>query len=190
MKFKIIKKEVHNVEAKKKQKRLTQRDLKEEKLKILLQQKQTPTIKEEINDLERSIQRSKLGKRSKSKGGNYERVIAEKFKTFFGVELRRTPQSGGFAKDNKKAEAFRGDIIPVEKDVDLLLHIECKSCKKWTLPQWIDQAQGDCPKDKVPTVIFHKYNSNKDFVTLSIEDFFRLVSKDKIISIRKRGKSE
>ena len=37
---------------------------------------------------------SKRGKRAKRKGGQYERTIAKKFKEAYGIELKRTPQSG------------------------------------------------------------------------------------------------
>lgn len=121
------------------------------------------------------------GKLSKNKGSNYERTIAKKFKDFYNVELTRTPQSGGFAKKSKKADDFRGDIVSVNKDVDLLIHIECKNHKNWALPSWIKQATDDCPNNKIPVVIFHQHNTSNDYITLKLEDFFNLANKEKII---------
>ena len=66
----------------------------------------------------------------------------------------------------------------------LLIHIECKNQKTWQLKKWIDQAVEDCPKGRVPIVIFHQHNSSEDYVTLSLDDFFKLVEKDKIVGKR------
>lgn len=125
------------------------------------------------------------GKNAKRKGGQYERTIAQRFKERFGLDLKRTPQSGGFAKKSTKADDFRGDITLVDADKEFLLHCECKNCKTWSLPAWLSQAQGDCPRGRVPLVIFHKYNTGEDYVCLSLEDFFRLVDESKITAERK-----
>ena len=127
---------------------------------------------------EANIQR---GKSAKRKGSNYERTIAKKFQKAYGVELKRTPQSGGFAKKSEKADDFRGDITIVDPKQMLLVHIECKDQKTWSLPKWISQSTEDCPDDKVPLVIFHQHNTSKDYVCLSLEDFFNLVEKDKVV---------
>lgn len=122
----------------------------------------------------------KRGRRSRNKGASFERLIAKKFKEFFGVDLVRTPQSGGFAKKSVKADEFRGDIVSADKDKELLLHIECKNAQTWSLPAWLRQAEGDCPKDKIPCVIMHKPNSSQDYVTLKLEDFMSLVQRDRV----------
>lgn len=124
----------------------------------------------------------RLGRRSKTKGGNYERDVAKKFKAFYGVDLVRTPQSGGFAKKNAKAGDFRGDIVPATDGVNLLIHIECKNTKTWTLPAWLKQAESDCPKGKAPIVVFHQHNSSKDYVCISLEDFMKLAPKENIVT--------
>lgn len=124
----------------------------------------------------------KRGRRSRNKGSNYERSIAKRFAEVYGVELVRTPQSGGFVKNSLKAEDFRGDVVPADSTIKLALHIECKNTQKWTLPQWIKQAESDCPEGRVPVVVFHQYNSSKDYVCLSLSDFMSLVPKKNIIS--------
>lgn len=126
----------------------------------------------------------KQGKKAKRKGGNYERDIAKKFQTKYGVELKRTPQSGGFAKKCDKADDYRGDITIVDTKQMLLLHIECKNQKTWSLKQWLEQAEEDCPEGRTPIVIFHQHNSSKDYVCLSLEDFFNLVDKPKVVGKR------
>lgn len=160
-------------------KKLTQRQLLEQKIQFL---KEHDPTNSEIKELEKKLIMSKRGRSSKNKGASYERTIAKKFaKAYVGLELTRTPQSGGFAKKSSKADDFRGDIVSVDKDIDLKLHIECKNHKSWSLPQWINQAKDDCPEGKIPTVIFHKNGTSEDFVCLSLEDFFKLVDRDKII---------
>lgn len=124
------------------------------------------------------------GKRAKRKGGQYERVIAGKFKKAYKVDLKRTPQSGGFAKKSDKADDYRGDITIVDTKQMLKVHIECKNCKSWSLPSWIKQAESDCPDNRTPIVVFHQHNTSKDYVCLSLEDFFSLVERDKIVGKR------
>ena len=127
---------------------------------------------------------AKQGKNAKRKGGQFERDIAKKFQSRYGVELKRTPQSGGFAKKSDKADDYRGDITIVDTKQMLLLHIECKNQKQWSLPKWIAQAEEDCPNGRKPIVVFHQHNSSKDYVCLSLEDFFDIVEKDKVVGKR------
>lgn len=122
----------------------------------------------------------KRGKKSRNKGANFERAIAKKFKEFFGIDLVRTPQSGGFAKKSVKADEFRGDIVSADADHELMLHVECKNAQSWSLPKWLQQAESDCPEDKKPCVVMHKPNSSQDYIVLKLEDFFKLTSKDKV----------
>lgn len=126
----------------------------------------------------------KRGKNSKRKGGSYERKIATLFQKRYGVELKRTPQSGGFAKKSEIADDYRGDITIVDMKNYLALHIECKCQKTWSLPQWIKQAESDCPKGRIPIICFHQHNTSKDYVCLSLDDFLSIVEKDKVIKKR------
>lgn len=124
---------------------------------------------------------SKRGKRSKNKGSSFERTVAKKFKEAYGEELVRTPQSGGFAKKSTKADEFRGDITILDEDKELRLHIECKNAKTWSLPKWFEQAESDCPEGKSPVVVFHKHNTSKNYIALSLDDFLKLVPKENIV---------
>ena len=126
-------------------------------------------------------QHKRIGKRSKAKGSSFERTIAKKFKDYYGEELTRTPQSGGFAKKSSKADEFRGDIVLLDEDKELKLHVECKNAKTWSLPAWFNQSESDCPKGKIPCVVFHKHGTSKDYVALSLDDFLTLVPKDRVI---------
>lgn len=133
---------------------------------------------------EKSEQNVRQGKRAKRKGSNFERTIASIFGKRYGVELKRTPQSGGFAKKSEKADDYRGDITIVDTKKMLKLHIECKNTKTWTLPAWIKQAEEDCPADRVPIVVFHQHNTSRNYVCLSLDNFLDLVEKDKVVGKR------
>lgn len=134
---------------------------------------------------------SKRGKRSKNKGATYERKIANTFKTMLGIELTRTPQSGGFAKKTNKAEEFKGDLTCLEKDKEFLLHVETKNQKSVAIRKWIKQADNDCPKGKIPIVVYYlgqqikdghvKEEALGDFVTLRLEDFLALCDFNEIV---------
>lgn len=134
----------------------------------------------EANAVEKEKQ-VRRGKNNKAKGANFERDVAKLFSSKYGVSLVRTPLSGGFAKCNEKADSFRGDIVPADDTIDLALHIECKNSKTWSLPKWFEQAESDCPKGKVPCVIFHKHGTSKDYISLSLDDFFKLVPCENIV---------
>ena len=124
------------------------------------------------------------GKRAKRKGGNYERLIAKILGDKYKVELKRTPQSGGFAKKSEKADDFRGDITIVDNKQVLLLHCECKDQKTWKLKDWLRQAESDCPDGRVPLVIFHEHGSSRNYVCLSLDDFTDLVPRNKVVGKR------
>lgn len=138
------------------------------------------THKGESNAVEKENQ-VRRGKNNKAKGANFERDVAKHFSKKYGVSLVRTPLSGGFAKCNEKADSFRGDVVPADDTIDLKLHIECKNSKSWSLPKWFEQAESDAPKDKVPCVIFHKHGTSKNYIALSLDDFFNLVPYESVI---------
>lgn len=155
------------------------------KLKAKIPVKEEVKVEKKSNEENtKKAENVRRGKNAKRKGGQYERDIAKKFQKKYGIELKRTPQSGGFAKKSTKADDFRGDITIVDDKLNFKLHVECKCHKTWSLPKWIEQATGDCPKNKTPIIVFHQHNSSKDFVCLSLEDFFNLVEKNKIVERR------
>ena len=139
--------------------------------------KKVDLSKKESDD--KAIQ-SRRGKTSRAKGASFERNIAKKFQDKYGVELKRTPQSGGFAKKSEKADDFRGDITLIDNTLSFLLHVECKNQKTWSLHKWIKQAESDCPKDKIPVVIFHEHNTSNNYVSLSLDDLLNLIDFNKI----------
>lgn len=141
-------------------------------------------MKKVTTGAEKNAENVRRGKNAKRKGGQYERNIARRFQQRYGVELKRTPQSGGFAKKSEKADDYRGDITIVDTTQMLLVHIECKNQKTWSLKQWIEQAESDCPNDRTPIVVFHQHNTSKDYVCISLDDFLKIVEKDKVVGKR------
>jgi hypothetical protein len=179
--------------------KVKQRDLIKEKLELyksnpsyIMKQKglSKAEYENEIVLMEQQLERSKRGKSSRNKGSSYERTIAKKFKDSLGVELTRTPQSGGFAKSSTKGDDFRGDIVSLDDTIEFLLHIECKDHSSWSLPAWIKQAEEDCPEGRIPVVIYHRRQKNEegkrvqdvgDYVSIPLEMFLQIVDKSKII---------
>lgn len=172
--------------------KLTNRKLIEQQLMFYQNNidKLSPEDLEVMKDLEDQLAKSKKGKSAKVKGASYERTIAKIFKKFLNVDLVRTPQSGGFAKKSTKADEFRGDITSLDENTQLKLHIECKNHKTWKLREWFKQSKEDCPKGKIPCVIFHQAQENKDgkriseseeYISMKLEDFLEIVDINKIL---------
>ena len=124
------------------------------------------------------------GKRAKRKGSSFERTVAKIFGDKYKVELKRTPQSGGFSKKSEKADDYRGDITIVDNTQMLLLHIEVKNQKTWNLKQWLKQSEDDCPEGRTPVVVFHQHDSSNNYVCLKLEDFLELVPRNKVVGKR------
>lgn len=173
-------------------KKIKARELYEKELEILLAfpdlaRKQNKWTKKQydnrVKELQGLINASKLGSMKRRKGSTYERNIAKKVKDKLGIALTRTPQSGGFAKNSEKAEEFRGDIVSLDKDISLNVHIECKDHKTWKPKEWYKQASEDCAEGLYPIVIMHQAQENKegkrcreaeDFVMIKLDDFLEM----------------
>ena len=125
---------------------------------------------------------SRRGRTSKAKGANFERAVAKKLKDVYGVEFVRTPLSGGFLKNKIKSQDFKGDIVPADKNVICVLHMEIKSQKIWSLPAWLKQAENDAPENSYPCVITHLHNTSKDYIMMGLDDFLRIVPEETIIT--------
>ena len=132
----------------------------------------------------KNLENVQRGKRAKRKGSSFERTVAKIFSDKYKVELKRTPQSGGFSKKSEKADDYRGDITIVDNTQMLLLHIEVKNQKTWSLKQWLKQAEDDCPEGRTPVVIFHQHDSSNNYVCLKLEDFLELVPRNKVVGKR------
>lgn len=75
-------------------------------------------------------ERSKSGKKSRNKGANFERLIANQVSNWWGQKFRRTPLSGGWGE-----EVARGDLVCAEKETNFPFAIECKNDNSFSLNQ-------------------------------------------------------
>lgn len=164
----------------------------EEQIKFL---EENDPKSEKIAELKEKLARSKRGRRSKRKGGNYERKVKKLLKEWIDIDLERTPLSGGFAK-SKGLKSVKGDLNTLDNSIDFKLHIECKDQKRWSIKSWWRQAEEECPSKKVPILIMHQSQENEngkrvqeaeEFVLVKAKDFFDLVDRKKIIQ---KGKEE
>ena len=105
------------------------------------------------------------GKKSRNKGASFEREVAAIFAEWSGgLEICRTPLSGGWARQNP---AVSGDLVNITPDTVFPLHIECKKQEGWTLEailqghcaqfdSWWEQTITTCPKNKLPLLVFSR----------------------------------
>lgn len=107
---------------------------------------------------------SGMGKRSRDKGAGFERQVAKIFGEAYGIKLRRTPMSGGWAQG---AEEVAGDLVSVDPDYEFAYCVECKKQEGWRLESlltgnhtWFDdwwrQLMNECPNDKTPLLVFSR----------------------------------
>ena len=115
------------------------------------------------------------GHTSRNKGSGFERTVAKTFSNKFGVEYRRTPLSGGWAKGSKTAA---GDLVPL--DAPQQFCIECKKVEGWTFEQlfsnrhalfssWWKQLIEECPEGVQPVLVFSK-NRSQIYIAIRKKD--------------------
>ena len=103
------------------------------------------------------------GKKSKSKGAAFERKVAKLFSDAYEMDFRRTPLSGGWAKD---AEVAAGDLVCLGDDSFPYI-VECKKQEGWSFESlftpdhawfdcWWEQAVEECPNSKEPLLVFSR----------------------------------
>lgn len=104
---------------------------------------------------------------SRDKGSTYERGIAKILSEWAGMEVRRTPLSGGWSKDPGFNVA--GDVVC--SDPRFYLHCEMKKREGWYLEDllagvrlsgtsslwsWWSQCTKECVEGRAPLLIFSK----------------------------------
>lgn len=111
------------------------------------------------------------------------------------LDIRVKLQQGILQKDlQKEYNVSSTTISRISSNLDYRnpynLFVLCKNQKTWKLKDWLKQSQEDCPKNKVPCVVFHQNQENKDgkrtndsqdYITLKLEDFLTLVDSRKVI---------
>lgn len=118
-------------------------------------------------DADSKTDHSKRGKRSRDKGKRGEREVAKIFHDA-GYPARRSVQYNG-------RPGTAADVIGVPG-----MHLEIKFVEKESVRAWYKQAERDAaasPEQKKPVVV-HRKSREPWLVTLSLEDFVRLLEPD------------
>lgn len=124
----------------------------------------------------------KKRKNSKAKGSTFEREIVKHLNKWSGLQLRRTPLSGGWNQTTKP-----GDIITdhPQDDTRWIYNIECKMYAAGTFvfqellshPQtsmmlkWWKQCESDSSLSKKTPLLIFSQNYDKDYVMFRAKDF-------------------
>lgn len=82
------------------------------------------------------------GRRSRSKGASAEREVAAILRQY------------GFEATRNRVGVTAQDLLHNIPDV----HIEVKRQETLKIGEWLRQAQGDCPDDRVPVLVYRKSN--------------------------------
>lgn len=130
---------------------------------------------------------------SKQKGSRFELAISKYLSELFGMEFRRTPNSGAYTggKNRKNATNMRGDVqeilsgdIIAPKNFPYL--IECKSYKDKpsftalingrdaTFDKWLNQNKNDAEFVEKRPLLFFKINFSGEYAVFRHDDPFLL----------------
>ena len=153
-----------------------------------------PTPKKKTGDVVKPTaeELSRRGRGSRQKGSSYERVIAKVLNNHFAeyaLEFTRTPMSGGFNKSSANRK-LRGDLSNLNDDYEFKLHLECKNQKTLSIKKWMCQATSDCPEGRIPTLVVHIGQENKngkrvceadDYVVMRLSDFLSIVDQEAVV---------
>ena len=112
-------------------------------------------------------QLSKRGKRSRDKGKRGEREVAKILQTA-GFPARRTVQYNG-------RPGTAADVVGIPG-----LHLEVKFVEKERIREWYRQAERDATAspDKDIPVIVHRKSWEPWLVTMSLEDFIKIIKQE------------
>lgn len=130
-----------------------------------------------------TIDRSKVGRKSKRKGKKYESRVASILTKFTGAKFRRVPSSGGFNKTGGRVileQVFSGDVlcedrlfgfnVEAKNRKDISLTALLKNPKTASLTKYWRQCVEDAVSNNLKPMMFFKPNTNDDWVCLSISD--------------------
>jgi hypothetical protein len=107
---------------------------------------------------------------SRGKGKRGELEFAKLVNKVFGFTkeegVRRTPLSGGMG--------FKGDLIQLKGELEKY-HWEVKNQKNVYLWTWMEQAERDCPLDKIPVLAIKKPNDGKFYILMNAEEVLGMI---------------
>lgn len=102
------------------------------------------------------------GKRNRTRGHNYERQIAQEFREL-GWQTACTTRYASRMRDDQKVDIFETNP----------LNIQCKATNKCINYQ---QILKEMPNDANYNVVLNKLTGKGEFVIISKEDFYELIS--------------
>lgn len=110
------------------------------------------------------------GRSARTKGASAERELCKIISTATGLDIRRTPNSGGLYLRN------RGDLPLLAGDLTGLTgyHIEAKRQETIKIAAWTAQAEADCPEGSVP-VLAYRRSREPWRVVLPLDHFLKLI---------------
>ena len=110
-----------------------------------------------------------MGKKSRDKGNSFERAVAAAVRAAWGLDVSRTPLSGGWGK-----RKTGGDLVFMDDNVNLF--VECKNPRSVNLEtillgedcpifSWWDKALGQAASErKTNTVLVFKWWRSRTWV--------------------------
>ncbi len=124
-----------------------------------------------------------MGLNSQKKGKRFELQVAKYLsREFNNIKISRTPNSGGLS--------LKGDILCTDDNSILSkFNWECKNQEKLNIWKALHQSEGDCStmgNRKKALVVFTK-NFEKNYVSLSLEDFVQLLLELELLRNDKNG---
>lgn len=135
--------------------------------------------------MSKTVDHSKIGKRSKRKGKTYERRCAKILTEFTGVNYRSTPGSGGFNKFGGvtiREELFCGDLICDSPDFRYCIEAKNRESFSFTallkspstaaFTKWWHQCVTDAKAVGLEPLMFFKPNNRDDFIVMTKEEWF------------------
>jgi hypothetical protein len=126
-----------------------------------------------------TVDRKKIGKKSKSKGDRGERILCKKFASWWGSDFTRTPSSGGF-KTKKFREDWNAAGDLVTPDLSFPFCVESKNAEGWHLEQLLTsnkcslvkywkQTVEETPEGQIPLLVFTRNHQPHFFMMLQID---------------------
>ena len=107
-----------------------------------------------------------MGKMSKDKGRRFEQVISRRLKKAGIEKAHRTAQYCGQSPES-------ADVVGLDG-----YHIECKHQEKMHLYDWMNQSIRDAEGTENIPIVIHKQNRKPILVTMLLDDFLVVVSRD------------
>jgi len=130
-------------------------------------------------------ERSKISRNNRLRGGSFERKVAKKLQEWWKpedceVKFMRTAGSGG--SQWKNTHNMAGDITCTDENFPLHLELknsvgwkdfqQCLTAPKWAFWDYLEQAERDCPDNKIPVVIMTQPGSGtKTFIAGRMKDW-------------------